>query len=91
MKFSDKRLQFLVVLHPFPLEVLIPDKADLIQSPDTLFAQTSILPPFPLGITLGRKWAVFTFGPASAGIEEKLQRTVFFHPFGVELVPFEAD
>ena len=91
MKFSDKRLQFLVVLHPFPLEVLIPDKADLIQSPDALFAQTSILPSFPLGITPGRKRAVFTFGPASAGIKEDFQRTVFFHPFGVELVPFEAD
>ena len=68
--FSDKRLQLLVVLHPFPLEVLIPDKADLIQSPDALFAQTSILPSFPLGITPGRKRAVFTFGPASAGIKE---------------------
>lgn len=87
--FSDKRLQLLVVLHPFPLEVLIPDKADLIQSPDALFAQTSILPSFPLGITPGRKRAVFTFGPASAGIKEDFQCMVFPHPFGVELIPLK--
>lgn len=89
--FSDKRLQLLVVLHPFPLEVLIPDKADLIQSPDALFAQTSILPSFPLGITPGRKRSVFTFGPASAGIKEDFQCMVFPHPFGVELIPLKTD
>ena len=91
VKCSDKRLQFLVVLPPFPLEVLGPDKTDLIQSPDPLFAQTPVLPPFSLGIALGRKRTVFPFRPASAGIKKDFQRMVFPHPFRVELIPLKTD
>ena len=91
VNFSDKRLQLLVVLHPFPLEVLIPNKTDLIQSPDPLFAQTPVLPPFSLGIAPGRKRTVLPFKPASAGIKEDFQRMVFPHPFGVELIPRKTD
>ena len=88
VKCSDKRLQFLVVLPPFPLEVLGPDKTDLIQSPDPLFAQTPVLPPFSLGIALGRKRTVFPFRPASAGIKKDFQRMVFPLTLNLEHILF---